>query len=149
MSKHKKKPRVSENPPQTKKAPRSSEDPNRLGSSSFRWRVNPRYVDYDHKDWGWGKLTCKDFFQILIERLHDYEQMSWDDLSKRNSCHPMPVENIDQNAQARLCQICGIEIDSLYQVDINPKCRLWGYRDRTIFYLIWHDPNHTVYCVDR
>lgn len=140
----KKKPRVAR-VPTTDKKPRTKEDVDAIGSELFRWRVNNRYVDYDHEEWGWGRLTCKDFFQILIERLHNFEQSTWDNLSKRQSCHSMPIENIVPKARERLCEICDNEIDSLYQVDINPRCRLWGYRDRTVFYLIWHDPHHTVY----
>lgn len=139
-----KKPRVTR-VPRVEKKPRTIEDVSGIGKAYFRWRANNKYVDYDHREWGWGHLTCKDFFQILIERLHDYEQTTWDDLAHRQSCHPMPVENIEPDAQERLCEVCSGEIDSLYQIDISPRCRLWGYRDRTIFYLIWHDPNHTVY----
>jgi hypothetical protein len=135
--------------PQQDKVPRKIEEPNNLGSSYFKWKVNDRFVDYDHKEWGWGQLTCRDFFKILTERLHEYESMTWDDLSRRHSCHNMPVENIEKTAQDRLCDICDAEVDSLYQVDINPRCRLWGYRDRTIFYLIWHDPNHSVYKTEK
>ena len=141
-----KKPHISHNPPPQRK-PRSIEDVGTIGAQLFRWRANNKYIDYDHTDWGWGKLSCRDFFNILIARLHDFEQSTWADLEKRKSCHPMPVENIEDKAQQRLYEICGDEIDSLYQVDINQQCRLWGYRDRTIFYLIWHDPKHSVYLV--
>jgi hypothetical protein len=134
--------------PNSSRVPRTMEEPNKLGSSFFRWRVNSKYVDLQHPEWGWGRLNCKDFFNILMERLHEFEQMTWDDLASRKSCHPMPVEHICAAAQKQLSQVCD-EIDSLYQVDISPKCRLWGYRDRTIFYLIWHDPNHTVYPTSR
>ncbi len=148
MPKHNKKPRT-QKLPQPHKVPRALEQPEKLGSLVFRWKVNERYVDYDHEEWGWGRLSCKQFFKILIERLHEYEQMTWDALSRRSSCHSMPVETIEQDAQKRLYEVCGNEVDSLYQVDINPKCRIWGYRDRQIFYLIWHDPNHTVYCLEK
>jgi len=139
-----KKPRTAQTP-QVEKKPRTLADVRSIGREYFRWRVNNKYVDYDHNEWGWGKLTCKDFFQILVERLHDYEQITWDDLSRRRSCHPMPIEKIEQVARERLCEICDSEIDCLYQVDINPRCRLWGYRYKAVFFLIWHDPNHTVY----
>jgi len=141
-----KKVRASSKPPPQMR-PRAIEDVSHIGRQFFRWRVSNKYVDYGHADWGWGKLSCRDFFQILIDRLHDFEQTSWEDLERRRSCHPMPVENIEASAQQRLNEVCGDEIDSLYQVDISPKCRLWGYRDRTILFLIWHDPKHTVYLV--
>lgn len=140
------KPRSSHHPSLQRK-PRAIKDVESIGTQLFRWRANNKFVDYDDNDWGWGKLSCKEFFNILIERLHDFEQITWADLERRRSCHPMPVENIEAKAQKRLHEICGDEIDSLYQVDINPRCRLWGYRDRAIFYLIWHDPKHSVYLV--
>ena len=112
-----KKPRVTR-VPRVEKKPRTIEDVSGIGKAYFRWRANNKYVDYDHREWGWGHLTCKDFFQILIERLHDYEQTTWDDLAHRQSCHPMPVENIEPDAQERLCEVCSGEIDSLYQIDI-------------------------------
>lgn len=141
-----KKPRASSKPP-LQKQPRTVEDVSKIGLQYFCWRASNKYVDYDHADWGWGGLSCRDFFKILIDRLHEFERTSWADLEKRKSCHSMPVEKIEPKAQQRLRELFGEEIDSLYQVDINPKCRLWGHRDRTIFYLIWHDPKHSVYLV--
>ena len=140
------------NLPSQGKVPRTQVNPDdHIGSSLFRWRVNSKYVDYDHEEWGWGKLSCKNFFEMLEIRLHSFEQMSWGDLEQRKHCHPMPVEKIESDAQSRLCEVCNNQnqVDCLYQIDITPRCRLWGYRDRVIFYLIWHDPNHTVYKGDK
>lgn len=149
MGHHKnKKPRIQAAPSSTK-IPRALEEPSQLGSKLFKWRVNSKYIDFDHQEWGWGHLTCKYFFQTLIERLHEYESMPWDEIARRDSCHPMPVQNIEPAAQDRLREMFNNEIDTLYQVDTTKRCRLWGYRDRTIFYLIWHDPNHTVYRVKK
>jgi hypothetical protein len=140
----KRKPRANKNPASIKK-PRAIEDADSIGLRFFRWRASNKYVDYDHKNWGWGKLSCRDFFNILIERLHEYERISWSDLEKRKSCHPMPIDKIENKAQERLSEKFDGEIESLYQIDINPKCRIWGYREQETFYLIWHDPEHSVY----
>ena len=130
--------------PQISKIPRKIEDVSSIEESIFKWRVNKQYIDLDHPEWGWGKLKIEDFFEILTHRLHDYESMTWQDLSQRRSCHSMPVKNIVSKAQARLYEKCP-DIDTLYQVDVDRLCRIWGFRDRDFFYLIWHDPNHSVY----
>jgi len=139
----KKRPKISAIPRVTKK-PRSTPDIYTLGQQTFKWRVNSNYVDLDDAEWGWGKVTIEQFFKILMTRLHEYEEMTWDDLLRRPHCHAKDVARIEnRRAQVRICEKCP-DIDTLYQIDIESLCRVWGYRDRQIFYLIWHDPNHTV-----
>jgi len=129
--------------PSTERKPRVPTEINALDEGSFRWRVNRNYIDLDHKEWGWDKLNIQDFFVILIDRFHDYETMTWQEIGNRKSCHPILVQSICGKAQSRL-QKMQRDIDILYQVDIGEFGRVFGYRDRMLFYLIWHDPNHTV-----
>jgi hypothetical protein len=143
MKMGKKKARRVESPP-TGKVPRVSEPIEGLAHSNFTWRVSKSYIDMEHPDWGWGKLTIEQFFAILTGRLQDYEDMSWHDLLNRKSCHTMPVSVIAGQAQARLSDRCP-DIDTLHQIDIGKMGRIWGFKDRQRFYLIWYDPNHTVY----
>lgn len=56
----------------------------------------------------------------------------------------MPISQIESKAQSRLYDRCG-DIDTLHQIDIDRRCRLWGHKKGQFLYLIWHDPNHTVY----
>lgn len=129
--------------PKIEKKPRVPDEVNKIGKQPFCWRVNYNYIDLDHQEWGWCKLSIKKFFDILVGRLHDYETMTWDELLKRPHCHPMPVSKIENNAQMRLSMICP-DIDVLHQIDISGLCRIWGFKDRKFLYLIWHDPKHTV-----
>jgi len=138
----KKKARASFVPPTVKK-PRIPSGINTVEQGFFRWRVSRNYIDLDHEEWGWGKLSIENFFAILIDRFHDYETMTWQDIGRRKSCHSTLVQNICNKAQSRL-QGMQKDIDLLYQVDISEFGRVFGYRDRAFFYLIWHDPNHTV-----
>jgi hypothetical protein len=131
----------------SEKKPRIPSEAEKFGQQFFRWRVNYNYIDLDHDEWGWRKLGILEFFNILVNRLHDYENMTWDDLLQRKSCHTMPISKIERKAQDRLCEKCE-GIDTLHQVDINRRCRLWGYKGGQFLYLIWHDPNHTV-CMAR
>ena len=126
--------------------PRKFQDPTSFDDTNFKWRVHNNYIDYDHEEWGWGKVTIQKFFKELLNRLQDYETMTWDEILHRDSCHDMEVSKLCAEAQRRLFQIHS-DIDTLHQLDMEQPCRLWGYRDRQILYLIWHDPNHNVYPV--
>jgi len=138
----------SQRQPKIEKTPRISKDANKLGQQFFRWRVHYDYIDLDHEEWGWGYLQIADFFNILVNRLHSYEDMTWDDLVSRRHCHPMPVTKIEIKAQNRLSKKCA-DIDTLHSIDINKKCRVWGHKIGRSLYLIWHDPQHTVYLAKK
>jgi hypothetical protein len=133
--------------PEGEKRVRIPEEADRFGEQLFRWRVNYNYIDLDHGEWGWGKLQIVDFFDILVNRLHNYETMTWHELLRRRSCHPMPISKIEPKARNRLYKKCE-GIDTLHQIDIDRHCRLWGYKGGQFLYLIWHDPKHTV-CLTR
>lgn len=130
--------------PSLEKAVHIAENVDGLRKLNFKWRVDDRYIDYDHEEWGWGKVTIQEFFKELLNRLQDYETMTWDEVLRRDSCHDMEASKLSPEAQRRLLQILP-QIDILHQLDMKQPCRLWGYRDRQILYLIWHDPKHTVY----
>ena len=132
--------------PKFDRTPRKLTDPISFDDTNFKWRVHDNYIDYDHAEWGWGNVTIQVFFKDLLRRLQDYETMTWDEVMRRNSCHNMEASKLCQEAQRRLIQILP-EIDTLHQLDMKQPCRLWGYRDRQVLYLIWHDPQHTVYPV--
>ena len=132
--------------PSSTKAVHIVENVDGLRHLNFRWRVDDRYIDYDHEEWGWGKVTIQEFFKELLNRLQDYETMTWNEVLRRDSCHDMEASKLSPAAQRRLLQILP-DIDTLHQLDMKHPCRLWGYRDRQILYLIWHDPKHTVYPV--
>ena len=132
--------------PSSKKVVHITENVDSLPKLNFRWRVDDRFIDYDHEEWGWGKVTIQEFFKELLHRLQDYETMTWAEVLSRDSCHDMEASKLSSKAKQRLLQILP-EIDTLHQLDMKQPCRLWGYRDRQVLYLIWHDPKHTVYPV--
>jgi len=132
--------------PSSTKAVHIAENVDGLRHLNFRWRVDDRYIDYDHKEWGWEKVTIQKFFKELLNRLQDYETMTWDEILRHQSCHDMEASELCGDAQRRL-QEMRLDIDTLHQLQITQKYRLWGFRHLQTFYLIWHDPNHTVYPV--
>ena len=129
--------------PYPRKSPWKTQDPAIYEDKYFRWRVISKYIDYEDEEWGWGKIDIRHFFQRLLPRLHEYETMTWSELFNRQSCHAWDVNDIPGNAQRKL-QGKYPEHDTFHQIDMEKPCRLLGFRDRQMFYLIWHDPNHTI-----
>ena len=138
-----KKPKSEYNPPKTK-TPVSVEDVNALENMQFKWRATPQYVDYDEKDWGWDNVAIKRFFNKCLKRLQHYEGMTWVQIKEADNCHPVPLRDIVPKAQKRIASRYR-DMDDLWQVKAEGICRLFGRKDRQIFYLIWHDEHHTVY----
>jgi hypothetical protein len=128
--------------PPPKKIPRIEEDVDKLDSLNFKWRANDRYVDYDHNEWGWSKVKIKEFFRKILRCLQDYETMTWAEIKCKPHCHPVEVSEISLEAQKIIDgSYCGTDI---FQINTDGLCRLFGVKDRQTFYLIWHDPNHSV-----
>lgn len=144
MSKRQKKRAKFSTPPLQRKTPHIAENVDDLTTRNFKWRMDEAYIDYDHEEWGWGQVGIRQFFQCLLPRLQDYETMTWNEITQRVSCHAMEVSRICPAAKRRL-QEMNLDIDTLHQIDMRQPCRLWGYRDKQILYIIWHDPNHSVY----
>jgi len=147
MPKRQKRAKFNIPPPQTK-SPRIAESVDDLTALNFKWRMDGAYIDYDHEEWGWGQVELRHFFQHLLPRLQDYETMTWNEITQRPSCHPIEVNRICSAAKRRLKGMHP-DIDTLHQIDMQQPCRLWGYRDRQTLYIIWHDPNHSVYPLRR
>jgi hypothetical protein len=70
--------------------------------------------------------------------------MTWAQIKEADHCHPVPLGDIVSKAQSRIVLRYG-EMDDLWQVKAQGRCRLFGRKDGKIFYLIWHDKFHTVY----
>ena len=66
--------------PSSTKAVRIAEDAEGFRKLNFKWRVVERYIDFNHEDWGWEKVTIQEFFLKLLPRLYDYETMTWNDI---------------------------------------------------------------------
>lgn len=147
MSKSKKQISLAKSP-SSNKVPRTIDDIGTLDQTFFKWRVKSNYIDFEHPEWGWSNLSLEDFFGLPLNRLHEYEKMEWQEVLKRNSCHPLPIDKIVSRAQDRLLEK-SLEIELLHQVDFSELGRIWGHKIGQYFYLIWYDPKHTVYPVNK
>jgi hypothetical protein len=114
-----------------------------IGKANFKWRITPGYIDFDHEKYGWENVPIKKFFDILIKFLHGYEDMEWQSLENRNSCHCWKIADIPSDAQKRIDEKYSDKVnDILYQIDVGELTRIIGFRDRAIFHIMWYDANH-------
>jgi hypothetical protein len=144
----KKKPKKSKalNPP-SDKTPRKLRDPISYDALNFSWRVHNNYIDYDHPEFGWGKVSILLFLQKIIQRLQGYEGLTWHEVKEMRYCHPWGLDEIPRECFRRL-EERQIDIEQLYQIGLGNKPRIIGYKDGPIFYLMWWDPEHR-FCPTR
>ena len=142
----KKKRAKSEFTPKVEKRPRIDQNisPENIEKKTLIWRL--KFVDM-LGPWGWFNIKEKDKGVLLDirNRLGEFERMTWGEIGKKNQNHPIPVDKIANKAQKRLKEINLDFVENLYSLRITKQSRLWGYRDNNMFYILWWDPEHTVY----
>ncbi len=104
--------------------------------------------------WGWNKIDEISIFETILEKLKQYEEMTWSEIEKKKGYrgkqnHLMPVKEICKKARERLKSLRLDDIDCLYSLRFSGKERLWGIRKNEVLYILWWDPNHGVCPVTR
>ena len=99
--------------------------------------------------WGWLKIQLKDTLVEIVEKLKNFESMTWGEIDRSNKSHPIPSNKISREAQKRLIENELDDLENLYSIRLSGRGRIWGKRENEAFYIIWWDPNHTVYKVQK
>ncbi len=143
-----KRPTWAQAPGATDKKPRGLGKADEVQSSNFAWRT--KSIDYDG-EWGLRTADSRTLLSKIIPRLHEYESMTWGEITgaRNTSNHPMPIDKISAAALRRLADIGRDDIETLIQLNIQGKERVWGTRQGLIFHMLWWDPDHTVYRVTK
>lgn len=74
--------------------------------------------------------------------------MTWAEIEGDKN-HFMPVGKVSKDAKQRLREIGLDDRDTLFSFRLSGKQRLWGYREEAVLYILWWDPEHTVYPVAK
>ena len=99
--------------------------------------------------WGWLNLESKSKVEDIINKLKNYERLSWGEIEKSNQNHLIPLDRISKEARERLGEMQLYDLDSLFSFRLSGKERIWGWRYLGLFYIIWWDPEHKVYPVSK
>ena len=111
--------------------------------------------DFDHSKWGLD--ANNDQILRITKKLKDFEGMTWRqilcDTAGRKSAPKNSEKNVTQitkDAQDRFNALNLFhEHDSIYSLTIDGETRLWGVRTENIFYIVWIDPKHEIYPVEK
>ena len=75
--------------------------------------------------------------------------MTWGEIEKNNNSHLIPIDEISPKAKKRLKDVNLDYLEYLFSFRVSGRERLWGNRENEAFYIIWWDPKHTVYPVQK
>lgn len=134
--------------PQVDNIPKKRLDPASFENEFFSWRVHDAYIDYDHPQFGWDKVDILHCLRVVIQGLHSYEGLTWREVRCKNHCHPWVVNELPTEFYQRL-EERQIFVDELFQISLGNKPRVLGYKHGKVFYLIWYDPKHKFWPINR
>jgi len=119
---------------------------------------------YDNSDregsWSWGlqrQWTDNDFHSKIGTILDSLRGNTWKEIVEmicrdgqrpRARHHVQKINSVMVEVQDRW-GFLNIETDEAFRFRSTGRWRLWGYRTGSHFFLIWHDPDHTFYKVDK
>lgn len=115
---------------------------------NFRW--SQRSMDHEFSgEWDWN-LTSKEA-RLILSTLEEMSEKTWDEIAKETSgrkgrakAHPQSLDDIVSTARDRLPQL-KLEVEELYRIRLGYSERLWGYRKRGCFHVLWYDRDHKIY----
>jgi len=132
------------------KIPRQASEPNPLkqpkskdpeiAGSPLAWRFSGADSD---GPFAWTTLIHGSPFKEVIERLHEFEKMNWEQIIRTGS-HPIEIWKCEKAARDRLAEIKQDDIDELMSFRITGLKRVWCIQDRNIMRVLWWDPEHAV-----
>ena len=100
--------------------------------------------------WGWHGLNGNEFRE-LHGRLAEFESKTWKqilvDEAYRN--HEVEQWQVCKEAQDRLRVLQLDDVERLLSLRVSAKERVWGIRDHNVMHLLWWDPEHLVYPVEK
>lgn len=96
----------------------------------------------------WAAIEGTNSLHDVISRLAAFEQMTWADII-RARCHPIECHRLEKPARDRLVEINQDDLDELMAFHITGPNRVWCIKDQNIMRVLWWDPEHQVYPVER
>lgn len=111
-----------------------------------------RYLDKDGS-WGWGTWTQKHKVD-LFEFLQGISTRPWNVLRSIRGMvgeyHSHAFNSLATEAQERAVEMkLPTLANAMSRFRLTGAGRLWGIEYDGVFYIVWWDPNHTVYPVSK
>jgi hypothetical protein len=99
-------------------------------------------------DWSWMDLGPEKLKEVR-RKLCNYESQTIGQLVSTGGNHGIETSEICKEARQRLLDIQQDDLDKLWSLHLTNTERVWGVIKGSVFSLLWWDPNHTVYPVEK
>ncbi|MER8975442.1 MULTISPECIES: hypothetical protein [unclassified Mesorhizobium] len=96
----------------------------------------------------WSALAPLEKFKEVIEKLHEFETKSWQQIIDGGS-HPIETYRLEKSARDRLSEIKQDDVDDLMSFRLSGANRVWCIQSGHIMRVLWWDPEHQVYIVPK
>lgn len=146
-SKQKKQPSQNVQPP-AEKQPRGGLNAGSIHQRHFKWST----VDCDlDGPFGWHNSQHEVLLREILPKLQNFESQTWGDIELRSNGkhHFIPVTDLCADAKARLPETKFDGLEDLFSLRLEGAMRLWGSREGNVFQVVWYDPEHQVYPVEK
>lgn len=112
------------------------------------WRINK--LEMLHPEFGWQVVDGPKLHDIR-GKLGQFESRTWHEIltvSKRYN-HYIAVSDLETPAKKHLQEIGQDDIEQLMSLRLSAKERIWGILEHNILSILWWDPNHLAYIVEK
>ena len=133
--------------PKVKKIPQSA-DPIIGNAGPLSWKF--RNTD-NSGPFSWSNLVEPEKVTEVVGKLREFEGKNCNQM-KEGGSHPIPTDQLHKTARARLAEIKLDEFDELMSLRLTGANRVWAYwlpDQENIMRLLWWDPEHQVYPVEK
>lgn len=142
-----------EKSPYEKKEVRSQKDPGSIMGQMVVWTVDG--ADLEGK-WSWGadrEWTAHDWAGEIEPNLYEFSNLKWSEVCAQTTGtkdrhfkhHSMQITDIVGEAQNRWAHLDLDQFPEAFRFRLGGKKRLWGYRIKATFHVVWWDPEHMIY----
>lgn len=137
-----------QNPPTMQKVARSFLQEH--DEQAFKWAIRSDKIDCRHHQFGFTEDVQNIFISKIKPCLDGYATMKWEDVKRRKSCHYFDVVDLEKDLQDRIFELFRYSApETLFQIKLNSKHRIFGYVENGIFYILFNDPLHRGYIVEK
>ena len=99
--------------------------------------------------WGWHHCKDAEMAIGLLKRLSILEKMTWEQLIAPDKSHYIDFDKLCPEARRRLSELKLDDIDELFSLRVFSEKRVWGILDGHVLKILWWDPKHKVYPVEK
>lgn len=117
--------------------------PKEVAETHISWRFSKMDMT---GEWSWKKLDRATLEAVRL-KLSEYEKKTWAESYSKKGAGVKQVQTagIVPAAEERLRRLQLDDAPGLWEFRLTGTQRVWGVRIGEVCYLIWWDPNHTVW----